>query len=102
MTALIGDATDFARVLGLAAGGPSPSHHVGANSADVTGIAGSTLLRPHALARSMAATEGARFAGDSVGSNRTRGSAEGRLRTICTWIAGVIGTSHRCRGSHCG
>jgi hypothetical protein len=64
MTALIGDATDFARALGWAAGGPSPSHHVGANSADVTGIARSTLLRPHSLARSMAATEGARFAGD--------------------------------------
>ena len=33
MTALIGDATDFTRGLGLATGGPSPSHHVGSNSA---------------------------------------------------------------------
>jgi hypothetical protein len=72
MTALIGDATDFAGVLGLAAGGPSPSHQVGCSSAVVTGIARSTLLLPHLLARSMAATEGARFAGDSVGPNRTR------------------------------
>src|SRR5271155_4673711 len=44
MTALIGDATDFGSVFGLAAGGLSPSHHVGYNSAVVTGIARSTLL----------------------------------------------------------
>jgi hypothetical protein len=44
MTALIGDATDFGSVFGLAAGGLSPSHHVGCNSAVVTGIARSTLL----------------------------------------------------------
>ena len=72
MTALIGDATDFGSVLGFAAGGPSPSHQVGCSSAVVTGIACSTLSRPHLLARSMDATEGAKFAGDNVGANRTR------------------------------
>ncbi|CKV03709.1 Uncharacterised protein [Mycobacterium tuberculosis] len=63
------------RSLGSAAGGLSPSHHVGSSSADVTAIAGSTLSRPHRQARSMAAADGARFTGDSVGSNRTRWSA---------------------------
>jgi hypothetical protein len=75
MTALIGEATDFGSVFGLATGGLSPSHHVGCNSAVVTGIARSTLLCPHRLARSMDAAEGARFTGDNVGPNRTRWSA---------------------------
>src|SRR6478735_5660068 len=72
ITALIGEATDFAAGSAVGTAGPSPSHHVGSSSAEVSGIALSTLLRPHSHARSMDSTEGARFAGDSVGSNRTR------------------------------
>ena len=55
------------------------------------GMALSTLLRPHSHARSIVAADGARLAGDSVGSNRTMWSAYGALRTICNWIAWVIG-----------
>ena len=97
ITALIGDATE--RTSGSAPGAAAEDAE---RSAVVTGIALSTLLRPHAQARSIDAAEGARLAGDSVGAKRTRWSAYGALRTICNWTAWAIGASHKWRGSHCG